>query len=171
MRSQSATLMHENSQLPNESQVLLAAALAQEEQNRIQNIQCALGTGFMIDLAEICTSPDSPLSLAVSAQGGRVKRYSHWNGYDLSTRAGAKKLIEALCRDQPRMCWWSPPCGADSPMLTKLMDADHLRWILRLGTWSFTYEASMMKASSKQVKREEKAAAACVSLCVRACVS
>ena len=42
-------------------------------------------TAHRIDLAEVCCTKDSPLAAAVEHSGGQSKRYSVWNGFDLSS--------------------------------------------------------------------------------------
>ena len=59
------------------------------------------------DFAE---SADSLLSGAVTSLGGRAVQYSHWNGFDLTTKAGTDKLKEDLLEKKPRVVWMTPPC-------------------------------------------------------------
>ena len=35
---------------------------------------------------------------------------SHWNGFDLTTKAGTDKLKEDLLEKKPRVVWMTPPC-------------------------------------------------------------
>ena len=44
-----------------------------------------------VDFAEVCCTFDSLLSGAVTSLGGHVVQYSHWNGFDLTTKAGTDK--------------------------------------------------------------------------------
>ena len=48
--------------------------------------------------------------------GGTAQRYSHWNGYDLSTTIGTSSLMLAFAQAPARVYWFSPPCGPDSPI-------------------------------------------------------
>ena len=41
-----------------------------------------------VDFAEVCCTSDSLLSGAVTSLGGRAVQDSHWNGFDLSAKAG-----------------------------------------------------------------------------------
>ena len=67
-------------------------------------------------LAEVCCTAESVLGTQVQKMGGEVSRYSSWSGHDLTTRAGALKLLAELRTSQPRHVWFSPPCGPESPM-------------------------------------------------------
>ena len=69
-----------------------------------------------LDFAEVCCTADSQLSGEVLSCGGSAHRYSHWNGFDLTTRKGAEALRDGLDATRPRWVWFSPPCGPDSPM-------------------------------------------------------
>ena len=63
-----------------------------------------------VDFAEVCCTSDSLLSGAVTSLGGRAVQYSHWNGFDLTTKAGTDKLKEDLLEKKPRVVWMTPPC-------------------------------------------------------------
>ena len=63
-----------------------------------------------VDFAEVCCTSDSLLSGAVTSLGGRAVQYSHWNGFDLTTKAGTNKLKEDLLEKKPRVVWMTPPC-------------------------------------------------------------
>ena len=49
-----------------------------------------------VDFAEVCCTSDSLLSGAVTSLGGRAVQYSHWNGFDLTTKAGTDKLKKRI---------------------------------------------------------------------------
>ena len=49
-----------------------------------------------VDFAEVCETSDSLLSGAVTSLGGCAVQYSHWNGFDLTTKVGTEKLKEDL---------------------------------------------------------------------------
>ena len=63
-----------------------------------------------VDFAEVCCTSDSLLSGAVTSLGGRAVQYSHWNGFDLTTKAGMDKLKADLLEKKPRVAWMTPPC-------------------------------------------------------------
>ena len=42
----------------------------------------------------------------------RAVQYSHWNGFDLTTKAGTDILKEDLLEKKPRVVWMTPPCTA-----------------------------------------------------------
>ena len=63
-----------------------------------------------VDFAEVWCTFDSLLSGAVTSLGGRAVQYSHWNGFDLTTKAGTDKLKEDLLEKKPRVVWMTPPC-------------------------------------------------------------
>ena len=42
--------------------------------------------------------------------GGHAAQYSHWNGFDLTTKAGTDKLKKDLFEKKPRVVWMTPPC-------------------------------------------------------------
>ena len=83
-----------------------------------------------LDLAEVCCTADSELSHKVISAGGTAERYSHWNGYDLSTAAGTVKLKQDLDHRRPRVVWMSPPCGPDSPVQNANQKTEQQRWDL-----------------------------------------
>ena len=62
-----------------------------------------------VDFAEVCCTFDSLLSGAVTSIDGRAVQYSHWNGCDLTTKAGTDKLKEDLLEKKPRVAWMTPP--------------------------------------------------------------
>ena len=55
-----------------------------------------------VDFAEVCCSSDSLLSGAVTSLVGHAVQYSHWNGFDLTTKAGTDKLKEDLLEKKSR---------------------------------------------------------------------
>ena len=63
-----------------------------------------------VDFAEIFCTSDSLLIEAVTANGGRAVQYSHWNGFDLTTKAGTDRLKEDLLGNKPRVVWMILPC-------------------------------------------------------------
>ena len=67
-----------------------------------------------VDFAEVCCTSDSFLSGAVMSLGGHAAQYSHWNGFDLTTKAGTDKLKEDLLEKKPRVVWMTPPCTTQS---------------------------------------------------------
>ena len=68
------------------------------------------------DLAEVCCCSDSVLSGEVERLGGRTLRYSHWNGFDLSTDKGYEACAASLRAERPRLTWFAPPCAMDSQL-------------------------------------------------------
>ena len=54
-----------------------------------------------VDVAEVCCTSDSLLSGAVTSIGERAVQHSHWNGFDLTTKAGTDKLKEDLLEKKP----------------------------------------------------------------------
>ena len=62
-----------------------------------------------VDFAEVCSTSDSLLSGAVTSIGGRAVQYSHWNGFDLTTKAGTDKLKKDLLEKKPRVAFSTPP--------------------------------------------------------------
>ena len=62
-----------------------------------------------VDFAEVCCTSDSSPSGAVTSLGVRAVQYSHWNGFDLTTKAGTDNLKEDLLEKKPRVVWMSPP--------------------------------------------------------------
>ena len=59
---------------------------------------------------QVCCTSDSLLSGAVTSLGGRAVQHSHWNGFDITTKAGTDKLKEDLLEKKPRVVWMTPPC-------------------------------------------------------------
>ena len=60
-----------------------------------------------VDFAEVCCTSDTLLTEAVTLHGGRAVQYSHWNGFDLTTKAGTEKLKEDLLVKNLRVVWLS----------------------------------------------------------------
>ena len=56
-----------------------------------------------VDFAEVCCTSDSLLSGAVTSLGGRAVQYSHWNGFDLTTKVGTDTLKGDLLEKRPRV--------------------------------------------------------------------
>ena len=63
-----------------------------------------------MDLFEVCCPHDSGLSRAVAAEGGVAQRFSFWNGFDVATRNGTRRLLDEAKLKRPRHAWFSPPC-------------------------------------------------------------
>ena len=55
-----------------------------------------------VDFAEVCCTSDSLQSGAVTSHGGRGVQHSHWNGFDLATKAGTEQLKGDLLEKRPR---------------------------------------------------------------------
>ena len=83
-----------------------------------RSVEQALSAAVMHDrlhLAEVCCTSDSRLTNEVRSRGGRAERYSSWNGFDLTTKKGRDLLWCELQMTRPKVVWFSPPCGAESP--------------------------------------------------------
>ena len=63
-----------------------------------------------VDFAEVCCTSDSLPSGAVTLLGGCAVQYSHWNGFDLTTKARTDILFEDLLEKKPRVVWMTLPC-------------------------------------------------------------
>ena len=63
-----------------------------------------------VDFADVRCTSDSLLSGAVTSIGGRAVQYSHWNGFDLTMKAGKDKLKEDLLEKKPRVVWMTLLC-------------------------------------------------------------
>ena len=63
-----------------------------------------------VGFAKVCGTSNSLLSGAVTAIGGCAVQYSHWNGFDLTTKARTDQLKEHLLDKKPRVVWMTPPC-------------------------------------------------------------
>lgn len=61
-----------------------------------------------VDLIEVCTPHDSPLSKAISRRGGQAQRWGLHN-FDLSKNDQFIKAQRELVRIKPRHLWQSPP--------------------------------------------------------------
>ena len=44
----------------------------------------------------------------MTSLGGRAVEYSHWNGFDLTTKAGTDKRKEDLLEKKLRVVWMTP---------------------------------------------------------------
>ena len=62
-----------------------------------------------VDFADDCDTSVSSLGGAATSFGGRAVQHSHWNGFDLTTKAGTDKLKEDLLETRPRVVWMTPP--------------------------------------------------------------
>ena len=78
-----------------------------------------------VDFAEVCCTSDSLSSGAVTSIGGRAVQYSHWNGFDLTTKAGTDKLKEDLLEKKPRVVWMTPPCTTQRTQLSQSRSRFH----------------------------------------------
>ena len=65
-----------------------------------------------LDLAEICCHPESELSKACEAFGGKAMRLSIGTGFDLLTNDGTWSALNELVARRPRYNWLSTPCTA-----------------------------------------------------------
>ena len=79
-------------------------------ENELHRDFYSLASQGRLDLAEICCTPDSPLSACVNSSGGSAERFSFWNGFDLASTTGTNRLIHELKKKKPKWLWMSPPC-------------------------------------------------------------
>ena len=66
--------------------------------------------GGRLDLLEVCTTADSSLSSAFERLGANYMRITIREA-DLSTTEGLKRLNDIVDKTQPRLTWFSTPCG------------------------------------------------------------
>ena len=57
-----------------------------------------------VDFTEVCCTSDSLLSGPGTLHGGRPAQYSHWNGFDLTSRLALKHLKEDLLEKETASC-------------------------------------------------------------------
>ena len=62
-----------------------------------------------VDFADVCCTSDCLLTGAVTSLGGHAVQHSHWNGFDLTNKAGTDKLKEDLLEKKPLVVWMTPP--------------------------------------------------------------
>ena len=62
------------------------------------------------DFVEVCCSPTSALTDAISKKGHTTQRINLEQGYDLSTKDGAKKGLEWTKKAKSRKMWCSTEC-------------------------------------------------------------
>ena len=62
------------------------------------------------DFGEVCCSPASALTDAIAKKGHTTQRINLEQGYDLSTKDGAKKGLEWTKQAKPRKLWCSTEC-------------------------------------------------------------
>ena len=74
------------------------------------------GADFEFDIYKALRDPSHVFLAEVERQGLRAQRCSWWNGYDLSTNAGLKKLLRMLEHERPSHVWFSTECTAFSPL-------------------------------------------------------
>ena len=114
------------------------------------------------DFAEVCCTSDSLLSRAVTSIGGRAVQYSHWNGFDLTTKAGTDKLKEDLLEKKPRVVWMTPPCTTQRSQKIKVSsNTDE-----HPGCVSLACEATLVRSDSGSDVR----GGALSTLCSRRCL-
>ena len=82
-----------------------------------------------LDFDEGCCISGSLLTGAVTSIGGRAVQYSHWNGFDVTTKAGTDKLKEDLLEKKPRVVWMTPSlyhtAHATIPIKTEVSSDTH----------------------------------------------
>lgn len=66
--------------------------------------------GSQLDLLEVCAPWDSPLTAAVSDEGGRAMAIGPHNGFDLTKRSGFRKAAQLVREKRLRYLHISPPC-------------------------------------------------------------
>ena len=76
----------------------------------------ALRNPNQLFLLEVACSPDSLLSSEVERQGLRAKRCSLYNGFDLTSCQGVRRVLEVIEELRPEHVWIATECGAYSPM-------------------------------------------------------
>lgn len=70
-------------------------------------------------LYEIACSPDSVLSakmIQLTKREDVARRFSFWNGYDVSSSQGVRSIIASIDKDHPEHVWLSLECGPFSKM-------------------------------------------------------
>ena len=65
----------------------------------------------LTDLVEVCCACDSALAGQVLRSGGSTERYSHWNGYDLTTSMKGMAEIQKNTTIAGSGLWSCPSCG------------------------------------------------------------
>ena len=65
----------------------------------------------LTDLVEVCCACDSALAGQVLRSGGSTERYSHWNGYDLTTSMKGMVEIQKNTTIAGSGLWPCPSCG------------------------------------------------------------
>lgn len=117
--------MLEDEEEKDKTMISLCPQLRQQFQrsaeHRCEEIDAALheclGQGHAtVDVMEVCCEPDSMLIQEVERQGGVGLRLGLFNGYDLMTREGTQRALEAIRKYRPKVMWISMPCGATSPI-------------------------------------------------------
>ena len=67
-------------------------------------------------LMELACSQDSLLSAEAERKGLKAIRCSHWNGHDLSSQEGVRRVLEKIRIEKPEHLWIATECTAFSPM-------------------------------------------------------
>ena len=104
-----------------------------------------------VDSAEVCCTSDSLLSGAVTSIGGRAVQYSHWNGFDLTTKAGTDKLKEDLFEKKPRVVWMTPPCTTQRTQQSQSRSRFHRTPMNILGVFLWLVNQDWCEAILEQI--------------------
>ena len=98
-----------------------------------------------VDFAEVCCTSDSLLSGAVTSLGGCAVRYSHWDGFDLTTKSGTDKLKEDLLEKKSRVAWMTHLCTTQRSQQSQSVSSSTNE---HLGSVSLVYEARLVRSDS-----------------------
>ena len=67
-------------------------------------------------ILELCCEPESGITRAVEARGGKGIRCGLHNGCDLMKRSGFNKVKDLIETEKPDVIWLALPCGPTSPI-------------------------------------------------------
>ena len=92
-------------------------ALDVSRQLIVQEAWASVSEANRLFLLEVACSQDSVLSTEASEKYGKAcQRCSIWNGFDLTTGEGVKRVIQVLRDKRPLYVWLATECGPFSPI-------------------------------------------------------
>ena len=101
-----------------------------------------------VDFAEVCCTSDSLLSGAVTSLVGHAVQYNHWNGINLTTKAGTDTLKEDLLEKKPRVVWMTPPCTTQRTQQSRTRSKFHRKQVNILFVFSLACGARLVRSDS-----------------------
>ena len=84
----------------------------------------------------------------MTSLGGRAVQYSHWKGFDLTTKARTDKLKDDLLEKKPRVVWMTPTCTTQRTQESQSRSSLHRVQVNILVVFSLACEARLVCCDS-----------------------